>query len=697
MRLIHTRSYRLLEFDDVSPPPFAVLSHAHSQEHRLQPPSVQLDNFILQACLQADVRGLEFLWVGSVCIDKTSSLELQHSISSSFRLLQAAAVCFVYLQDLPPSSDLLEGTWGRCRYWTRSWTLQELVAPSNVEFFDAAWNYQGAKSSPKLLELLQNITRIDRNILVNSTAFSKVAIGVRLSWAAGRESTHAEDTAYSLTGITGVNMSIRYGEGSELAFARLVKKIVQESTDGSIFAWTSNDDQVARGFLPRSATEFRHLTDNDTPRAFWPQQPWKFDGNIQFSSKGLIFDSRASTEDLSLILEIGRTSDKRFGVRIQMWENRYVRINPREIMEGSKISRPCRIIAACNIDAETSQSISISCRKRKRSGQLRTPPNEHSGVQLGITHTISHHLLHDNACSSCSYPEDASDLDSLHSGDEYEEEAPSQVDARERTSLESNHPYQTEREGLLRHFAVRVEDWARSAKYVAPTGSRLSRKRLKIADSSSYCASEESDFEEIEYIQNDIQITIDGYFHLACPFYATKPADHRQCLREDDLRTMEDVVDHIRKCHWKSPYCPNCRIIFKTPMARDEHIRKLICEIQDPTRIEGVDGNQLKGMVEVTMRGFSEAETWAQICALACPDVPTCVSPYLKDGLGLEVSKLRDYWNEKGREYIKKYMCERDVVLPEGQDEVRVLEAFHALTMADLIQKTVETSVHESQ
>ncbi|KAF4778971.1 HET domain-containing protein [Colletotrichum scovillei] len=629
MKLIHTQSYQLSEVADFNIPPFAVLSYApaalfpcDSQQVLSQRTATHFNNTVLQACQKADARGLQFLWFGSVCVDKTSSLGLQHAVSYSFRLLQAATVCFVYLQDLLPSSASLEESWGGCRYWKRSWTLQELIAPPNVEFFDANWNFLGAKSSPGLLDLLQTVTRIDQSILTDSNAFSRVAIGVRLSWAAGREATRAEDAAYSLVGITGVNMSVRYGEGLDQAFARLVKKIIGANMDGSIFAWTSHDDQFARGLLPQSISEFRHLANTvDFPLL---QQPWTFDGNVMLNSNGLLLDSHASLQDSSLVLEIGQASEHRLGIRIQMWKRRFVRVNSRDLVRGFRSPRPCRILAARNIDADT-----------KRSSHLDTDTCEYSAAPLGSSPTVSPCILDDDSWSSCSYPEDTLDFEVLSVDDQevdaYEddtEELDSQVDIHERTSLSPDHPYQYERDALLRHFS------------------------------------------------------------------------QRQCLLEDDLRSTEDVVRHIRKRHSKPPYCPKCQLILETPTARDEHVRMKICELQHPTRIEGIDGNQLRKITKVMARRprrSSEAETWARICAVACPGALSCISPYLQNGLGLEVSKVRDYWNDKGRRCIEKYMSGRGVLCSEDDHEKGVLKAFHALTMADLVHDMVASCGHSSE
>ena len=164
-----------------------------------------------------------------------------------YRWYMNAAVCYVYLSDVPghcpPLSD--EGSihpsrlqWveslEESRWFTRGWTLQELIAPQRVFFFGQAWNYIG--SLPELVHLVSGITNIQIDVLEHSRPLSDLSIAQRLSWAAKRQTTRIEDQAYSLFGILDVNMPLLYGEGAK-AFIRLQEEIIHHSTDQSIFAW----------------------------------------------------------------------------------------------------------------------------------------------------------------------------------------------------------------------------------------------------------------------------------------------------------------------------------------------------------------------------------------------------------------------------------------------------------------------------
>lgn len=129
-----------------------------------------------------------------------------------FRWYRIAAICYAYLADVIDQAEL-----GRSRWFTRGWTLQELIAPKIVEFYSMDWKPLGSKV--KLQNHLQEITGIDQYVL-STGVFDKVCIARRMSWAANRQTTRVEDLAYSLIGIFEVNMSLLYGEARK-SFTRL--------------------------------------------------------------------------------------------------------------------------------------------------------------------------------------------------------------------------------------------------------------------------------------------------------------------------------------------------------------------------------------------------------------------------------------------------------------------------------------------
>lgn len=123
---------------------------------------------------------------------------------------------------------------GRCRWFRRGWTLQELIAPKQVLFFGMKWNFIGSKTD--LLQIISHITGIDSIALSHRCKLEELSVAKRLSWAAHRTTTRIEDKTYSLLGLLNINMTLFYGEG-EKAFTRLQEEIIRRSADSSVFAW----------------------------------------------------------------------------------------------------------------------------------------------------------------------------------------------------------------------------------------------------------------------------------------------------------------------------------------------------------------------------------------------------------------------------------------------------------------------------
>ncbi|KAL1947056.1 hypothetical protein VTO73DRAFT_14017 [Trametes versicolor] len=207
---------------DISRKPKSIMSHRG------------LSNKIKGACKKAREAGYTLIWIDSACIDKSSSAELAEAINSMYDLYRLADVCYVYLVDMPDRPELDGEAFRSSRWHRRGWTLQELLAPKEVVFLNAAWMFLGTKCS--LADLLCSATRIDTDILLGVASISSASVARRMSWAASRETTRVEDEAYSLLGIFGVHLSPIYGEGGN-AFLRLQEEIIKTIPDQSIFAW----------------------------------------------------------------------------------------------------------------------------------------------------------------------------------------------------------------------------------------------------------------------------------------------------------------------------------------------------------------------------------------------------------------------------------------------------------------------------
>jgi len=186
---------------------------------------------------QATKDGLQYFWVDTCCINKSDSTELTTAINSMFRWYRNAKKCYVYLADVStPGNDAdvqsaWEATFRNSKWFTRGWTLQELIAPATVEFFSKEGKRLGDKNS--LEKLIHEITRIPIQAL-QGNPFSYFSIAERTKWAVQRQTTEEEDMVYCLLGLCEVSMLPIYGEGKEAALKRLQMTVKEFSKDSSV-------------------------------------------------------------------------------------------------------------------------------------------------------------------------------------------------------------------------------------------------------------------------------------------------------------------------------------------------------------------------------------------------------------------------------------------------------------------------------
>jgi hypothetical protein len=209
---------------------------------------------IAKACEVArGTYNLPYLWVDTCCINKASSAELSEAINSMYRWYKDAWICFAYLPDMTDSPLSFQ----QSRWFTRGWTLQELIAPKDVVFFDKNWKYRGTKET--LATHISMTTGIPSQIMDHTVELSEIPVAQRLSWASTRETTREEDRAYSLLGIFDVNMPMLYGEGPK-AFIRLQEQILSQGADTSLFLWHDlQTTQEFTGLLAPSPACFREM------------------------------------------------------------------------------------------------------------------------------------------------------------------------------------------------------------------------------------------------------------------------------------------------------------------------------------------------------------------------------------------------------------------------------------------------------
>ncbi|KAK6429893.1 hypothetical protein LTR95_013958 [Oleoguttula sp. CCFEE 5521] len=234
--------YRLTEFlDHGTVPRYAILSHTWLKAGEDEPTFKDLQEGLgqekpgykkIEFCgEQARRDELEYFWVDTCCINKENRSELSYAIRSMFRWYRNSDRCYVYMSDVSDSEhSIIPTSWAsefdRSRWFTRGWTLQELLAPRIVEFYSSECVLLGSKIL--LAEHISEITRISRSAL-NGHTLSRFSREERFGWSSSRETSRPEDKAYSLLGIFGVDMPVVYDEGAGGAFRRLEEAIERQN------------------------------------------------------------------------------------------------------------------------------------------------------------------------------------------------------------------------------------------------------------------------------------------------------------------------------------------------------------------------------------------------------------------------------------------------------------------------------------
>ncbi|PQE03465.1 Vegetative incompatibility HET-E-1 protein [Rutstroemia sp. NJR-2017a BBW] len=218
-------------------PPYAILSHTWGPDNE----EITFEDIVngtseikpgyekIRFCgEQARQDGLLYFWIDTCCINKSNDAELSRSINSMFRWYRNAKRCYVYLSDVSRCSvgghhkctpRLWELDFRKSRWFTRGWTLQELLAPASVEFFSREHKRLGDKIS--FMTQICEITNIP-HIALQGYPLSQFSVEERLRWIQHRQTKLEEDKVYSLLGIFDVYILPIYGEGLASAHARLL-------------------------------------------------------------------------------------------------------------------------------------------------------------------------------------------------------------------------------------------------------------------------------------------------------------------------------------------------------------------------------------------------------------------------------------------------------------------------------------------
>ncbi|KAK0627626.1 heterokaryon incompatibility protein-domain-containing protein [Immersiella caudata] len=266
MRLLHTADFTLHSFvgPEHDAPHYAILSHTWEDDEVLFEDMATPERMVevvtskpkawtkvQRSCAMARALSFDYIWIDTLCIDKSSSAELSEAINSMFEWYALSSVCLAYISDYK-DEGLKSGAadpenFMKSRWFTRGWTLQELIAPANLVFYDRDWfpigdrrflaNAVSSKTSIYRRFLARKGPSRDDNLRELRRNLTAVCVAAKMRWVSARKTGRPEDTAYCMLGLFNVNMPLLYGEGAEKAFIRLQEEIIKHSFDQTILAW----------------------------------------------------------------------------------------------------------------------------------------------------------------------------------------------------------------------------------------------------------------------------------------------------------------------------------------------------------------------------------------------------------------------------------------------------------------------------
>ncbi|THU95586.1 HET-domain-containing protein [Dendrothele bispora CBS 962.96] len=335
MRLLNTETFKVEEFiTDI--PTYAILSHTwEKDEVTLQ--DIQDLNVARQkagwskvwnACQYVRRYKFQWIWIDTCCIDKSSSAELSEALNSMYKYYEDGRVCIAYLSDTLMEEKAMDlEKLKESRWFTRGWTLQELIAPHFMVFLDQDWKMIGTRFS--MQDTISEVTSIPVKVF-EQKELDGYSIAQKMSWAASRRTTREEDMAYCLMGLFGVSMPPIYGEGAAKAFMRLQQEIIKYSDDRSIFAWVASQDLRDRGLFASSPSEFElsgEIGKSDS-------EDLGDKSSFSFGNNGLrihlpLYHRPSMGKDIHVASLHCQAAGRFVGIYLQKQEHRYIRWRPR--------------------------------------------------------------------------------------------------------------------------------------------------------------------------------------------------------------------------------------------------------------------------------------------------------------------------------------------------------------------------------
>ncbi|KAK1487824.1 hypothetical protein CTAM01_11670 [Colletotrichum tamarilloi] len=713
MKLVHCTTRKISNHSFPLRVDYAILSHVYSTpghdewdayDSASLPDNISRKAVIDNACLLARQNGLDYIWIDSLCIDKNSFDEVSHAINSLSEYFQNARICFVYLFDLPccPPYECAK-TWKKSLFWNRSWSLQELLFPKRIYFYDCNWHLRGDTSSLAFQSFLERVTGIEDIPRDTSRPIHSFSVARKMSWAAGKKDTRGEDSSYALLGIFGVTLPIIYGEGKQLAFRNLQGAILDKTGDMSLFAWTSFDGSIPRGIFANSADEFSWFG-----RTKFAGVPFKNARTftISRSRDGVVVEGNCIVEsEDTIFLDLGngarlRSYDyllaQRCGILIRRGVSGiYHRVQPSAIQTASATEHAKAMRITIDAGDFTNGSVKATRFNHLRNSKTRTRSISNKNTVLSIdgipiqddpsstgsplqqrapvddsekncagsmreekSPTIEHQRNQSEEAGQTSVKQECI-LDAIPTGldpDTFVE--PSSARAVTPESLDDN----TAGSSTKAATATSAKQSFASYRALADDNilvKSLARKAHKSFKTYQHIVSHDTGREKRRSKTNTLPITSGRRgsrksqrrdirarsTEFACPLFVDSPWEHLQCLRVDALITMSDVKDHIWTAH-RIPYnCPVCAHTFCNASLRDKHIISRGCESSGEAIFGGVTEDQdylIARTQQLPGRKKQWFAVWKILNSSTTQQPPK--SPFLSDTMGSEVAYFRNFY-----------------------------------------------------
>ncbi|KAF5591727.1 hypothetical protein FPCIR_6007 [Fusarium pseudocircinatum] len=234
------------------------------------------------------------------------------------------------------------------------------------------------------------------------------------------------------------------------------------------------------------------------------------------------------------------------------------------------------------------------------------------------------------------------------------------------------------------------EAWRAEAKYIAPPEDRLPpRKRCKTSSGRLiYTQTEdEDDISDEELVVVSQPSRTKSFLHLACPFTIYAPDEYQRCLLKDDLQSIEDLKEHLFRCHSRPIHCLICYRAFDTLIQRDDHVLSETCQKRDAGPLYGLNESQKAKLIRRDSWHFGERRRWYRIWSVVFPGSKNPPSPYLDRGLGLSISMMRDFWELYGSQCVSDCLEHEELTDDQGDSVERVL---YELALEDLLGEMVQ-------